>query len=863
MTSYSCDNTERRAELIRWNLTAEPAARINAFDFVEVEDSVLDAVVSPGDDPRQLLLLVRFLQPLRRAHQPPTGQQELGVLRATNVSITGGTTITGIQARWALRLEDLAEAPPPSEVAREYLERRKDALSAIDADEPKSWLAVWVSQRGDYSPYTLGLIAGVSSDEAPASFDPVLSQVRFSFKVECPSDFDCEQETVCATSDAPAPALDYLARDYQSFRRLMLDRLSVLLPEFRERSPADLGVTLVELLAHAADLASYQQDSVATEAYLSTARLRTSVRRHARLLDYRLHEGCSARALVQLVLVEGQRIDAPLIGPVRFSTRVADAGVVVRSSDEASALEQNPEVFEALHEVSRLTSAHNEIHFHTWGETRCVLPRGATSATLRAARVGDVLALAAGDILVFEEVRHPETGQVADADPARRHAVRLTEPPTKKRDALYGVPVWEVKWHAEDALPFPLCLWEVKVSDQPLPVSVSRGNIVLSDHGRRRASELLVPAEVPLQGRYRPHLGRDELTWRVPYAPELTRSVRASLVQDPREALPVVELLDGDDRWVAVGELLSSDPFARELVVEMEDDGRAYLRFGDGVLGRRPPAGVQLLATYRTGSGAAGNVGAEAVQHVLSDELSGAVARVRNPLPAVGGLDREPLQAAKLQAPAAFRVQRRAVTAQDWADMAQGHPGVQRAVAEIRWTGSWSTVFLTVDPVGGREVDAAFVSDLRAFLEPFRLAGLDLELRPPTYVPLDVALVICVSPEYFVHEVRAGVTDRLTSGVRKDGSLGFFHPDRLSFGQPVYISPLVAEVMAVPGVSFVDLDPVTNGSDRVRFQRLRKKPAGELAAGVMVLASLEVARLDNDLNRPENGRLRLTLRGGR
>ena len=49
----------------------------------------------------------------------------------------------------------------------------------------------------------------------------------------------------------------------------MLDRMAVLMPAWQERNPADLGVALVEALAYSADQLSYQQDAVATEAYLA------------------------------------------------------------------------------------------------------------------------------------------------------------------------------------------------------------------------------------------------------------------------------------------------------------------------------------------------------------------------------------------------------------------------------------------------------------------------------------------------------------------------------------------------------------------------------------------------------------------
>ncbi len=853
---YTCDSASRLAHLIASEFKTpdgpDGIKSINAIDYLEVVDGVLDAKVTASDDPRQLVLLVRFHLPLAA-----------NTLDYTNVQITGGTTITEIGVVHATRLADLPakEESPWTTASHGHLKDRKQTISDDVEDDPTNWLIVLVDQRGDHSMYRFKLVDG-SSEAPPAGFDPVLTAVRFRFKIECPSDFDCEAERACAPAFATPPRIDYLTRDYQSFRRLMLDRLSVLLPDWNERNPADLGVTLVELLAFAADRAAYFQDAVATEAYLDTARLRTSVRRHARLLDYRVHEGCNARAWVHLKMVEAPD-GYSLPDGVRFLTGVPDTDIVIRTVAEDEALESGPEVFEAMHAVELLTHVHNEILFYTWGESRCVLPAGATSASLRPSNPADKLELKAGDVLVLEEVRHPETGHTADADPARRHAVRLLEVSKCKTDELYKEDYWDVIWHEEDALPFPLCLQEVTVDNKSQPVSVARGNIVLVDHGRTHTAKELVPSPVPL-GRYRPRLDDTDLTWRVPYTHDLDRSASASLEQSPRDALPELGLSDGEDPWIAVKELLlGSDPFSREFVVEMESDGLAYIRFGDGVLGREPARGVTLRATYRTGRGVIGNVGAGAIQHVVSDELGDAVSLIRNPLPACGGVNPESLETVKLEAPAAFKTQMRAVTTDDWAEVTARHPGVQRAVATIRHTGSWHTVFITVDPIAGQAYDERFERELRAFLEQFRLAGIDLELRPPSYVPIDLALVICVSSARFRHEVKEAVLSRLSSGLRSDGTPGWFHPDRLSFGEDVYLSPIVAEVMKVPGVAWVDLDPKANGTDAVRFHRLNHAPAGELGAGVLPVGRFEVARLDNDPNAPDNGRLRLTMRGGR
>ena len=88
----------------------------------------------------------------------------------------------------------------------------------------------------------------------------------------------------------------------------------------------------------------------------------------------------------------------------------------------------------------------------------------------------------------------------------------------------------------------------------------------------------------------------------------------------------------------------------------MDNNGRAHLRFGDGELGRALNLGTTFSAIYRVGNGQAGNVGRGAISHaVLNEKLSGAMLTVRNPMPATGGMDAEPLSEVKMFAPFAFR----------------------------------------------------------------------------------------------------------------------------------------------------------------------------------------------------------------
>ena len=89
--------------------------------------------------------------------------------------------------------------------------------------------------------------------------------------------------------------IDYLARDYDSFRQALVDLIPSKLPEWTDRSEADFGIVLLELVAYMADILSYYQDRLANECFLATAQERRSVIQHLR--SDRLRDGgrCARR----------------------------------------------------------------------------------------------------------------------------------------------------------------------------------------------------------------------------------------------------------------------------------------------------------------------------------------------------------------------------------------------------------------------------------------------------------------------------------------------------------------------------------------------------------------------------------------
>lgn len=831
MTDIKCDIESRRSLAIK--------QKVNGIDYIEV----LTSISKNAEEPYQALLLVRCFHPIAEK------------LDENNVTITGGLRIKNIQILWARRANDLAEI-------KDLGEEEQTIIAALhDKDRV---LLVRPSTRGDFSSYVLRLVNRENRSLPPTDFDEKLSIMNFSFKVECQGDFDCiPQELHEERSILPEPNIDYMAKDYASFRRLMLDRLATIAPRWKERNPADMGIALVELLAYVGDHLSYYQDAVSTEAYLGTARRRVSIRRHARLLDYHMHDGCNARVWVFIQVNEGvaDNLTVPAKTKLLAFPKARHGRAVVKPKDLAQEVAEGAEVFETMHDTV-LHSAHNKILFHTWGDKNCYLPKGATSATLQ--NSDKKLSLKEGDVLLFEEVFEgpSETAENAqlNGDRAHRHVVRLASV-TPKFDQLIKMDVVEISWHSEDALPFTLCIREEQENGLT-KMAVARGNVVLADHGMtifdyegdRVIDRKETIGMVPPLGRFRPKLpNKQPLTHAAPF--DSTKSAASALAYHARDALPQVTLQgNGFDRWRPVRDLLNSDMLAYEFVVETENDGSPYIRFGSQVTraGRVPAGGTEdnpedFSATYRTGNGEKGNVGAETISAIVWD--TNAISAVRNPIGARGGLEPEDVEKVRQFAPTAFLKQERAVTEKDYEEVLARRNDIQKARATIRWTGSWHTVFVAIDRLGGLEVDTDFEQEISNYLETYRLAGYDVEVHGPVYVPLQISLRVTASKGYFREHVEKALKEAF--GSRGEG---FFHPDNFTFGQPVFLSQIYATAARVPGVQAVEVE---------EFGRTdRPGDPTSLEEGVIKAGKFEIIRLDSDPNYPENGAIEFHMEGG-
>lgn len=490
---------DRRREAVR----QEPS--LNGLDYVEVEEVEHEGKKLP-------LLRVYLLGKFSCKFQ--------GVVNESNVRIDGGVRVKGLVATHVKLVQ----------------KSRKDEDDVLE---------IMVNQWGDFSTYTLHVVKedeyNRPGTEPLPGFDPLYAKVDFVFRGAAPASPACAptQEDRASRQE---PEINYLAKDYASFRQLIFDRLATIAPAWQERHAPDLGLTLVEVLAYIGDHLSYYQDAVATEAYLHTARQRISVRRHLRLVDYALHDGCNARAWV-CIEVTGDTTLLPdevyFVSDTNQTMTGRDSNLSARELGEMPSSQY--EVFEIL-ENRALYKEHNCFLFYTWDNQTAVLPVGATSATLYDGFCGDareraLRRLRAGDVLILEEIKGPQTGHMADADPQHRHAVRLTKV-TPGCDALHAQPVVHIEWDREDALRFPLVI--SAIGDAPCcelidDVSIARGNVVLVDHGRTvtEPEAWIVPAQdepIACEGEGQP---ADQATKAAPFHPALTHGPVTQAVPFP------------------------------------------------------------------------------------------------------------------------------------------------------------------------------------------------------------------------------------------------------------------------------------------------------------------------------------------
>jgi hypothetical protein len=797
-------------------------------------------------------------------------------------------------------------------------------VTAIAPTADPKVLRLTVIPIGDYSTYSLSV--------QYQNIDPIFSEIPFKFRPGCFTT-NCAPEWDKAFPTPVEPAIDYLAKDYDSFRHTLIAAMMQRVPGWRPTSEADLDLVLLELFSVAADELSDYQDRVMNEAYLATARKRVSLARHARLMDYHIHQGNQASTWLAvkaqanqiftmprdvqvwtegeydqpstIVFMTGQET-TPLftVGSVfqtDLNTNTLSATFRQQFSRNQFNLSANVTVtpagihpgwlivdndqflsfFVTLDEAGeRLQIQAPDVHhllnqagLYTWSDAIPSLAAGSTQADLKLTTAGETAAKQVQNLLRLRPLTHlliqehlnPATGEIAGRNPQKRQLLQLLPGETGAialRDPLTNEWLVRVKWRPEDALKVNYCFTVNCPTGKVEDVSLFHGNLVRVYHGRPAAAVFQEPGTpagpgVAFYERTDDGSERWGTICRLGDRPLAYTNTLPGGETPPRSTLRVtVTPASGEPQsWQEVIDLIHSDDSDSEgqhFIVETDELGQSLIRFGNGRNGQRLPPGAIVNCRYQVGLGSQGNIGADKLVQIEAD-FQDWVASIWNPFDVTDGRDPEPVSEILRRVPEAYRFrQLRAVTLQDYVQRAQELPEVSRAAARYAWTGSWRTVQVAIDPVGTTTLTDDLRRRIASYLDAVRLIGEDLEIRPPRYVPLDIRVALCIHPEYWIDDLRFVLEQEFSEGYTPDGRLGFFHPDRWTFGQTLHASEITGRIQQIQGVEHVI--------------SVRLKRWNEASPGTDEIARVrpnEILRVRNDPDRLEDGLIQFDIQGGR
>lgn len=728
-------------------------------------------------------------------------------------------------------------------------------VTAVAAGAEPDRLELTVAPIGDYSTYTLGVVY--------QNIDPLFGELPFKFRPGCFTN-DCDPEWKSSPARAPSPVIDYLAKDYDSFRHTLNAAMMQRVPGWQSTSEADLDQVLIDLFSTAGDELSDFQDRVLNEAYLGTARKRVSLARHARLMDYHVHQG--NQAVTWLALQISGAI--PFTLPPEFSVKTSAA------DSPADAVEF------ATREEHWLHPLLNELGLYTWSDATPSLAAGSTSADLVLTQPGQVAAstirnaIRDGRVthLLIQEHLNPATGREPGRDIAKRQVLQLlagNAGAETHQDPLTGTWFIRVFWEEKDQLQQNYCFTVFCPGGRVDNVSLFHGNLAGIHQGRFTHVTFQEPGTRLVVG-----TGRRHLHYERPLESEVNRGVVCHLPDaplaylqtplggevPPRSTLHVeVELPGGGkDPWDEQISLVHSDDSAENgdhFTVETDELQHSVIRFGNGNNGRWLPSGALVHCDYQIGGGLQGNVGADRLIYFRPSTAADPhpVTACWNPRDVTNGRDPEPVEKILRAAPEAYRArQLRAITLQDYVRRAEELPEVSRAAARYAWTGSWRTVRVAIDPVGTTILSEETRIRIARHLEAVRLIGEDLEIRPPIFVPLEIHVSLCIHPEFWPEDVRSVLEQEFSESYTPDGRPGFFHMDAWTFGQPLRASQISGRVHEVAGVEHIIAITLKRWND----------PAPVTSDIVQVRAN-EILRVRNDPDHMEEGFIRFELKGGR
>jgi hypothetical protein len=245
-------------------------------------------------------------------------------------------------------------------------------------------------------------------------------------------------------------------------------------------------------------------------------------------------------------------------------------------------------------------------------------------------------------------------------------------------------------------------------------------------------------------------------------------------------------------------------------------DGVTFIIFGDGISGRVPPNTAQIVATYRVGGGASGNVAVNTIKYITNLSTSGLTVLNKYvsaaiPGAASGGADQESTDSIRASAPASIKTLNRAVALSDYASLVVQVSGVAKATA-IADVYTSVTVFFAPYGDSGVQADGVTPSTVfntlktkvSSYMTDKVPANTTVTFQPPSYVNVLINASITILPQYKQSLVETAVNSILAE------LLAF---ENVAFGDRITLQDVMTTIASVDGVARVSVSKLVRSDE--------------------------------------------------
>lgn len=498
------------------------------------------------------------------------------------------------------------------------------------------------------------------------------------------------------------PSVDYTGRDYYSIREQLIARIQERIPEWTASDPADFGVALVEAFAYMGDLISYYIDRTANEFSLATATQRNSLLNIAQTYGY-IPAGYR-NSIVQVTFFNNNNSSASgTLTATGNGTTITYVGT-------------NSFVTNGIVTVTGFSTS-------SFNVTSAVITT--SSPTQFTVSVTGVTGTASGTgtaTMIYPSITIPQ-GTVISGDIVTADVVR---------------PVYFTT--TSDAV-----------------VSAVDTETVSAEEGR-----YINVVDSTADTNYGQQIGTSN------QQPNMSFELLNTPVVDGSISV-YIQYGTIYSKWTQVQHLLDYGPNDLVYTVKSDDKNVVSIYFGDGVSGAIPVNSSVIRAMYIVGGGALGNISAGVLDGIayipsLTPSATSAIASaitVVNGTAALGGADPESNDEIRASAPLVLRASNRAVTLEDYKNLALSVTGVGKANA---YSSIWTSVTVYISP--SRDVNdtdtqpgltetgavAPEYTDLAAsvteYLSDKLLIGSSVTIQPPTYSDLVITVQYVKQPQY-------------------------------------------------------------------------------------------------------------------